>query len=179
MKLRILAALAAFSLTATGAATGLYAQQSADQLLNEPSANWSVYGPAQTHKGMRDKAVQGGGAMRVVVGSVPAHAWDAGASSPISKPIHKGDKLLLAFYARLVSGGVDGKTEIAASLQRSTSPFDPIFQGKVTVTSEWTLVHLEGVAGADYPAGAANVALSLGTAIHTIDLGPVFVMATK
>lgn len=178
MRLRFLAALAAVSLLGAGATAGT-AQQAADELLNEPSANWSVYGPGQTHKGMRDKAVQGGGAIRVIVASTPAHAWDAGASAPIAKPIHKGDTLLLAFYARLVSGGSDGKTEIAASIQRSTSPYDPIVSGKVTVTGEWTLVHIEGKAPADYPAGAANVALSLGTAVHTVDLGPVFVMATK
>jgi len=36
-------------------------------------------------------------------------------------------------------------------------------------------VHVEGVAAAGHPAGAANVALTLGGAAHTIDLGPVFV----
>jgi hypothetical protein len=37
-------------------------------------------------------------------------------------------------------------------------------------------VHIEGVAAGDYPAGAANVALTLGGAAHTVDLGPVFVL---
>jgi len=178
MKLHFLAALAAVSLLGAGAA-GVHAQQAANELLNEPSANWSVYGPGQTHKGMRDKAVQGGGAMRVTVAAMPANAWDAGASAPIAKPIHKGDMLVLAFYARLVSGGSGGKTEIAASIQRSTSPYDPIVSGKVTLTGEWTLVHIEGKAAADYPAGAANVALSLGTGVHIVDLGPVFVLVSK
>ena len=172
----MLAALAAFSLFG---AAGAVAGQAADELLNTPSANWNVYGPGQTHKGQRDKAVQGGGAMRVIVASMPANAWDAGASQPLTRPIRKGDTLILAFWARLVSGGAGGKTEIAASIQRSTSPYDPIITGKVTLTGEWTLVHIEGKAPADYPAGAANIALSLGTGVHTVDLGPVFVMATK
>lgn len=175
MRLHFLAALAAISLTGTA----VTAQQSPDELLNEPSANWNVYGPGQTHRGVRDKAVQGGGAMRVIVAAMPAHPWDAGASAPIAKPIHKGDMLVLAFYARLASGGSDGKTEIAASIQRSTSPYDPVVSGKVTLTGEWTLVHIQGKAPADYPAGATNIALTLGTAVHTVDLGPVFVMATK
>ena len=179
MRLPILAALAVFCLLGATGAVGVRAQQAADELLNTPSANWSVYGPGQTHKGQRDKSVQGGGAMRVIVAAMPANAWDAGASSPIAKPIHKGDSLVLAFYARLVSGGTGGKTEIAAAIQRSTSPFDPIISGRVSVTGEWALVHIEGKAAADYPAGAANIALSLGTAVHTVDLGPVFVMATK
>jgi hypothetical protein len=174
MRLTILAALAAFSLAATGAVA-----QQADELLNTPSANWGVYGPAQTHKGIRDKTVQGGGAMRVTVAAIPAHAWDAGASQPITRPIKKGDMLLLAFWAKLVSGGVDGKTVIAASIQRSSAPYDPIITGTVTLTGEWTLVHIEGKAPDSYPAGWANIALSLGTGVHTVDLGPVFVMATK
>jgi len=176
MRLPLLAALAAFTLLG---AAGAGAQQAADELLNTPSANWNVYGPGQTHKGVRDKDVQGGGAMRVTVASMPANAWDAGASFPITKPIRKGDMLLLAFYARLVTGGTDGKTEIAASIQRSTSPYDPIITGRVTLTPTWQLVHVEAPAPADYPAGSANIALSIGTAVHTIDLGPVFVMATK
>lgn len=176
MKLKMLAALAAFALLG---AVGAGAQQSTDALLNTPSANWSVYGSGQTHKGRRDKEVQGGGAIRVTVASIPAHAWDAGASSPITGAIRKGDTLVLAFYARLVSGGVDGKTEIAASIQKASAPYDPIITGRVTLTPEWKLVHVEAPAPADYPAGSANVALSMGTAAHVIDLGPVYVMATK
>ncbi len=175
MRLFIMAALAAFTLTGAGAV----ARQAADEVLNTPSANWNVYGPAQTHKGRRDAEVQGGGAIRVTVAKMPANTWDAGASFPITKPIRKGDTLVLAFYARLVSGGTDGKTEIAASVQKSTSPYDPIITGRVTLTPEWKLVHVEAQAPADYPAGAANVALSMGTGVHVIDLGPVYVLATK
>lgn len=175
MRLLILAALAAIApVGAIGAQ-----QSSGDEVLNEPSANWNVYGPGQTHKGKRDKAVQGGGAMHVDIPAKPANAWDVGASSPIAKPIRKGDTLMLAFYARLTGGGTDGKTRIAAAIQRASAPYDPIVNGEVEFGSEWTLVHIKGVAGADFPAGAANVALSLGTAAHSIDLGPVFVMSVK
>lgn len=177
MRLPILAALAAFLLL--GAAGGSRAQQASEELLNEPSANWNVYGPGQTHKGRRDGRIQGGGAMRVTIAAKPANPWDAGASSPIVRPIRKGDTLVLALWARLEAGGAGGSTEIAAAIQRSTAPYDPIVTGRVTLTGEWKLVHIEGVAAADHPAGAANVALSLGTAAHTVDLGPVFVMATK
>lgn len=176
MRLLMLAALAALVPVTTGSARQA---GGAEEMLNEPSANWNVYGPGQTHKGRRDKAVQGGGAMRVDVPAKPANAWDVGASSPIAKPIRKGDTLVLAIWARLAGGGTDGKTRIAAAIQRATSPYDPIINGEVELSAEWTLVHVKGVAGADYPAGAANVALSLGTAAHSVDLGPVFVMAMK
>ncbi|MES2442124.1 MAG: hypothetical protein V4574_04785 [Pseudomonadota bacterium] len=178
MRLWVIAALAA--LAAAGPAGFAAARQAAaDELLNEPSANWNVYGPGQTHKGRRDKAVQGGGVMQVVIPARPANAWDIGASSPIAKPIRKGDTLMLAFWARLASGGTDGKTRLGAAIQRSTAPYDPIVSGEVELTGELKLVHIQGVAAADFPAGAANVALSLGTAAHTVELGPVFVLVVK
>jgi len=50
-----------------------------------------------------------------------------------------------------------------------------VLSGSVELTGSWQLVHVEGIAPADHAAGAANVALTLGGAAHTIDLGPVFV----
>jgi hypothetical protein len=150
--------------------------QNESTMLNTPSANWSVYGPGQTHKAHKDKDVQGGGAVRVTIPAKPANVWDVGASTPIAKPIHKGDKLVFAFWAKLVAGGTDGKSELAAAIQGSSAPYTAIVSGKVEIGGEWKLVHVQGVAAADYPAGGANAALSLGTAAHTFDLGPAFVM---
>lgn len=170
----VLIALSALTATATPQPT--YAQ---DQMLNEPSANWNVYGPGQTHKGRKDAAVQGGGAMRVTIPDKPANVWDIGASTTISKPIKKGDKLMFAFWVKLVSGGSDNKGELAAMIQQSGPPHGPIVSGKVEMTPEWKLVHVQGTANADYPAGSANAALSLGTAAQTFDLGPAFIIAVQ
>ncbi len=145
-------------------------------LLNEPSANWNVFGAGQTHKGRKDPAVQGGGAMRVTIAAKPANPWDVGASSTIKEPIAKGDRLVLAFWARLAEGGVEGRTQIAGSIQQAAAPYSPVISGSVELTGEWKLVHIQGVAASDHAAGAANIALTLGTAAHTIDLGPVFVL---
>lgn len=50
---------------------------------------------------------------------------------------------------------------------------------RVELTTEWKLVHIEGVAASDHAAGTANVALSLGGAAHMIDLGPVFALKSR
>ena len=161
-----------------GIATPAMSGQSAREpvVLNQPSANWTVYGPGQTHKGRKDAAVQGGGAIRVTIPAKPANAWDIGASSPIHGAIAKGDKLVLAFWARLADGGAGGRTTIAGTIQQASAPYVPIVSGPVELTGEWKLVHIEGVAAADHAAGSANIALTLGGAAHTIDLGPVFVL---
>jgi len=145
-------------------------------ILNEPSANWSVFGAGQTHKGRKDASVQGGGAIRVTIAAKPANPWDVGASSTIKGAIAKGDKLVLAFWARLVEGGNGGRTQIAGSIQQAEAPYSPVIGGSVELTAEWKLVHIQGIAANDYTAGTANIALTLGTAAHTIDLGPVFVL---
>ena len=155
------------------------AQTAEPVVLNEPSANWNVYGAGQTHKGRKDAAVQGGGAVRVTIPAKPANPWDIGASAPIKGAIAKGDRLVLAFWARLAEGGADGRTAISGSIQLGSPPYTPVITGQVELTGEWKLVHVEGIAPADYAAGAANVALTLGSAAHTIDLGPVFVLKNE
>lgn len=170
----VLLALAA--IIAPVAAVAAVAQSGGDKILNEPSISWNVYGPGQTHKARKDATVQGGGAMRVTIPAKPANVWDIGASTMITKPIRKGDKLIFAFWARLVSGGADGKSMLAANIQQSSAPYAAIISGQVEIGSEWKLVHIRGIANADYPAGSANAALSLGSAAHTFDLGPAFIM---
>lgn len=164
-----------------GAATPAMPGQSANEpvVLNQPSANWNVYGPGQTHKGRKDAAVQGGGAIRVTIPATATNAWDIGASSPIQGAIAKGDKLVLAFWARLADGGSDGQTSIAGAIQQASPPYAPIVSGAVQLTAEWKLVHIEGGAASDHAAGTANIALTLGGAAHTIDLGPVFVLKSR
>lgn len=152
------------------------ADEAAPPLLNEPTAGWNVYGPGQTHKARKDAAVQGGTAMRVTIPAKPANPWDIGASVPISGGIAKGDRLILAFWVRLADGGADGPADLGAAIQQNSAPYAPIVAGRVAISGEWKLVHLKGIAGDAYPAGKANVALTLGDAARTIDLGPAFVM---
>jgi len=142
-------------------------------LLNEPTAGWTVFGPGQTHKARKDGAVQGGTAMRVTIAAKPANAWDIGASVPIDKPIARGDKLILALWVRVADGEAG---DIGAAIQQNYAPYAAIVAGRVPVTKDWALVHINGIAAADHEAGKANVALTLGDGARTIDLGPAFVM---
>jgi hypothetical protein len=167
-------ALLAFSIVVAVPAQG--ADEPPPLLLNEPTAGWTVYGPGQTHKARKDGAVQGGTAMRVTIAARPANAWDIGASVPIKGDIAKGDRLILAFWVRLADGGSGAPADLGAAIQQNSAPYTPIVAGRVALSGEWKLVHVKGIAGGDHPAGKANVALTLGDAARTIDLGPAFVM---
>ncbi len=149
----------------------------APPLLNAPSVSgWTVYGDGQKHALRRDADVQGGGAMRIDVKAATEHVYDIGASNPVTGAIAKGDRIVVAFYARLLPAGPAGTLKLAGVLQQATSPFAPVIAGSVEVDGTWKLVSFKGVAAADHPANSMNVALQLGGAPHSIDLGPMFVM---
>lgn len=169
-------ALLAVAIALAAAPASAEEEAGAPHMLNEPTAGWTVYGPGQTHKARKDGAVQGGSAMRVTIAAKPANAWDIGASVPIRDAIAKGDKLILALWVRLAEGAAGGPADLGAAIQQNSAPYTPIVAGRVAITGEWKLVHIKGIAADAHPAGKANVALTLGDAARTIDLGPAFVM---
>ncbi|HEY0594790.1 hypothetical protein [Sphingopyxis sp.] len=176
MMTKIHAAFLAVAIAFAAGPVSAEEEAGAPQMLNEPTAGWNVYGPGQTHKVRKDAAVQGGTAMRVTIPAKPANPWDIGASVPISGGIAKGDRLILALWVRLADGGAAAPADLGAAIQQNSAPYAPIVAGRVAITGEWKLVHLKGIAGDAYPPGKANVALTLGDAARTIDLGPAFVM---
>jgi hypothetical protein len=146
-------------------------------LLNKPAAAaWNVYGMGQTHKAQRDKDVQGGGAIEVTIAKPTETIWDVGASTAVDGAIAKGDALVIAFYARVVSGGTDGDVTLPGVLQVASPPYAPIVTGTVRIGKDWRLVTMKGVAAADHPKGTTNVAVQLGGAAKKLALGPTFVM---
>lgn len=146
-------------------------------VLNAPGVNaWNVYGTGQVSKLYKDAAVQGGGAMRVTIAKPTENAWDIGMSTSIDKPFKQGETLVLAVWAKAESDDADTLVEVPAAIQISSSPYTGIIQGRLTLTTQWQLLHIEGVSSADYAAGKANVALSLGGSAKKIDIGPAFVL---
>src|SRR3546814_3745632 len=80
-----------------------------------------------------DKTVQGGHALRVKIPGADAKAWTISLSDPIEKPVKKGDKLVLAFYARATkSEAADGGAHLPNNdVQLAREPYTGIFGGPV------------------------------------------------
>ena len=133
------------------------------------------------HSGARvrtDSTVQFGKALRVPVPGRSEQAWTVAVAVPIVQPVHAGDNLVLAFWARL-ERGEDGATSAQLpynSVQLATAPYTALFNGPVTIGPEWHLYEIRGRADRDYPADALNVSLHLATGHQTVDIGPVFVL---
>jgi hypothetical protein len=125
-----------------------------------------------------DEGVQGGKALRIIVPGKSEQAWTVSVANPIGKPVKAGDKLVLAFWARLAK---PAKGATTASLpfngvQLASAPYTPLFSSGVEIGPEWKLYEVKGKADKDHAGGTLNAALHLATGKHTIDLGPVFVL---
>ena len=125
-----------------------------------------------------DAKVQGGKAIRVEVPGKGKNVWDSAVESPVTKPVQAGDRLVLAFYARLEKGenGATNVTLPFAGVQLASDPYTPLFNQAVEIGPEWKLVQVSGAAGKAYAAGTLKAAIHLATAKQVIDFGPVAVL---
>lgn len=173
--------LTAYALLAVAIAFSPIAARAQDDLaskiINVPSpAAFRVDGTKGSVR--KDDAVQWGKALRVQVPGKSEQAWTVGIASPITKPVKAGDKLILAFWARLEKGE-DGGTSASLpynAVQLASAPYTPLFNGGVTTGAEWKLHEIKGKADKDYPADSLNVAIHLATGKQTVDIGPVIVL---
>lgn len=151
------------------------AQDYAGSALNNPdAASLNAYGAPTSV--IDDPKVPGGKALRIEA-SKGVNPWDAAVSSPVKQPIKAGDPLVLAFWARLVSGenGASSATLPYASVSLGAAPWTPLFGGPVTIGPDWKLVEVRGTADKDYAAGMLNAGIQVASAKQTIDFGPLYV----
>lgn len=170
--------LAAFSLLAVAPVAAAQDGQSAsDRLVNDPRV------PALTAYGLNlpprirdDKAVQFGKAMRFQL-SGHADFGRIGVITPILKPVQKGDRIVIAFWARAekTEGGAPGVIR-RAQLEATRPAIRAIFEKAFEIGPEWTMYQLAGVADQDYPPGHLNAALHLDAAKQVLDIGPIFIL---
>ena len=181
MNVRILTAC----LLMLGASAPAAAVQGADDIVRHIISipNPRAYRVDGTQNGARgqvrdDPGVQGGKALRVQVPRRSDQAWDTAVAVPINRPVHAGDNLVLAFWARLEQGdnGATTATLPSNAVQLSAAPYTAVFGGPETVTPQWQMFEIHGQANRDYPADSLNVSMHLATGHQVIDIGPVFVL---
>jgi hypothetical protein len=180
MNLRIALALGAavpalFALPGIAQDAKLSEDALAEKVINNTNpASFQVYGLTPAPKVVSDKAVQGGKALRIpVTGS--GDPWSVGVNVPLLKPVKAGDRLVIAFYARLSKA--DAPTaKVTGQLQLASAPYTAIFGKGFDVTPEWQLLQVAGKADKDYAAEAVNAAYHVNTGKQVIDMGPVAVL---
>jgi hypothetical protein len=150
-----------------------------DRIISVPApVAYRVDGLRDKPKVRSDPKVQGGKALRVEVPGKAPNTWAVAVAVPVNKPVKAGDKLVLAFWARLEKGenGATSTTLPFNGVQLASAPYTPLFNGPITIGPEWKLQQVEGKANASYPAGALSISLHLATAKQVVDIGPVFLL---
>ena len=147
-------------------------------VINAPEKrDWAIYGDAMTHAPI-DVNLPGGKATRFTVPAKLANPWDAGVAIPILQPIRKGETLRIAIAARQPVAG-ETPSSLGIRVQRNVADYEGFGDNSVAVGSDWQLIQLKTTADRDIPAGEAVVALHLGGAAQTLDIGPVWVIDTS
>jgi len=148
-----------------------------DKAVNQPGTNWQLYGAGQKSRLGKTQGVPGNQAMRVDVAAKGANPWDAGALSPVQKPIGPGDAVLVAVYLRAPKLA-DGQTTPVPflGLTEAAAPYATVAGASAAVGRDWKLFYASGKAARAYPPGSVRVAVHLAGAAHQLELGPVFVL---
>lgn len=172
MRAALVAALSVAVLAAPAAAQ----EATAERLRNDPRVEaLQPYGQPIPPVVRSDKSVQFGKALRVrLKGS--KEFWRVGVTTPLLKPVKKGDRIVIAFWAR-ASGTEKGASGRIGQVQLEATPvIRTIFGQGFDIGPEWKMYKLEGVADRDYSAGALNAAMHLDAVKQVLDLGPLFVL---
>lgn len=149
----------------------------AQKAINNPADSWGFWGPVKADS-VSDPLAEGGKAKRATIAPKPAKPWDVGGYVLITKPVHKGDVILLAFWARAerLPDGDDfvettGRIHDISPADSSITPETQFLIGR-----KWKLFYASGTADKDYPVGTLGCGMLLGSDEQTIDFGPAYIV---
>lgn len=143
-------------------------------LIDRPAVgDLGVYGSMARKALIAAPGIPGQSAVRIDIPTpgVDSHPWEISVGAVTTADIHKGDRVVAAFWARaeLATG------QLVARMQSNDAPYSGIAQADIVPTQTWQLFQLEGVAGQAYPAGHTGMTLSLNTKRQILDVGPVYI----
>ena len=147
----------------------------ADRLANDPRVDsLNVYGLRLAPDIRIDKSVQFGKSVRIPLDGHPDF-WRIGITTPLVKPVRKGDRIVIAFWARAerTQNGAPGK--IGRVQLEATPVIRTIFEQAFDIGPDWKMYQLKGVSDRDYKPGELNAAMHLDSAKQILDVGPLFV----
>ncbi len=146
-------------------------------LINAPGTSYTVFGPNQSTRSIKDEGVSGGRAVRVTVSAKGPEVYTVGATVPIAKPIKKGDRMMVAFWARAPKLQEGETTPVAFyGVAQSITPYAPVVGGAAQITNAWKLHQVRGDAAMDVPVGQSTIVFHLSAEKAVIDLGPAFAL---
>lgn len=148
----------------------------ADRLANDPRVDaLRPYGLPIAPAARSDKSVQFGKMLRI---PLDGHAdfWRIGVISQTLKPVKKGDRIVIAFWAKATDTANGAPGKIGRVQLEATPVVRAIFEKSFDIGPEWKMYQLSGNADRDYAPGQLNAALHIDAAKQVLHLGPLFVL---
>lgn len=143
-------------------------------LINDPTRlDWATQGEGFRSEGFADPAIPGGGAARSFeVRRGAPEAWAVQAYVPLLSDIDKGETVTVGFWARATEAETsDGKGTVGVRFQRNADPWPGFADTTVKLGLEWEWHEVSAVSTIDIPRRDAVVALQLGAAKQTVQIG--------
>lgn len=148
----------------------------ANRLVDDPRVEaLNPYGLRLPPAVRTDKDVQFGKAMRFSLKGHPDF-WRIGVTTPILKPVKKGDQIVIAFWARATGTDNGAPGRIGRVQLEATPVIRAIFEQAFEIGPEWKMYQMKGVADRDYAPRELNAAMHLDAARQVLDLGPLYVL---
>jgi hypothetical protein len=169
----IVAGLAMLGAVALAAA----ADDGAQKMVSDVGGFWSIWGSPVKANFVAAPSLKGGAAQRVTISPKPARPWDVGTYAAISKPVKKGDVLVLMFWARAEKppAGSDLILVSAQIYEAGQSGHGVTPEANFIIGKQWKFYYVSGTAAKDYPTGTLSAGMVLGTGEQVIDFGPISV----
>ncbi len=99
-------------------------------------------------------------------------SWAIEFKAPVARAVARGDVALLRFVARAVETSDESGAAYARLVVQKASPdYDKSLEGTHTIPAGWTEFFVPFTFGADFAAGASEVAFGLGFKRQTIEIG--------
>ncbi|MEP9402479.1 hypothetical protein [Sphingomonas sp. VNH70] len=173
--------MGAFAVAAALVAAPVVAQSAEDfaaKVINAPlPASLIAYGTATPPSVVRVSGVDGGKAVRIPIAGADKEPWKIGLQSTTTQAVKKGDRLVVAFYARASGMPAGTKARIAnATIQLSKAPYTTVFGEPVEVGDQFEFLQVAGRVDRDYAPGELNASLQLATGKQVFEFGPMFII---
>ncbi len=147
------------------------------KLINNPyDIQWKTEGSDKREAIVEAPQIPGGMAYQVRVKKKKRNVWDTATRLKMTTSIDKGDKIMVALWARSAKPpkGKDTGT-ISVALQRNIEPYDQIINEEVDLDQEWKLYKFTGTAARDYAADKTNLNYNLAHAKQTVEFGRFYI----
>ena len=146
-------------------------------LLHNPlDIQWSPGGNDLKSKVVDAAALPTGKAIQARTKKKQANGWDTQIMASVPEAIAEGDRVRVLYHVRTVTPPKGAEAaDVALFVGRKVEPYDSVIFHEFRPGTEWEMRQVEGVAGADFPAGSVKLEYHLGRAKQVVEIGPVYV----